>query len=778
MNQTHVTTDNTNAQAPQGQPAAPQQVLIPAPTRFVRPIVGPGEAASEPEPAINVRSVLHAFRRRWFSSLVLGTLLGAVTAYIIWELVPAPYTAYTEIRVRSVMPTVPLRSANNEPKFETYKQTLMQLVRSRDVLEAALRTDGISGLPFLQGSEESQVELLQRRLEVKSNNIEFFRISLSGDNPEELKKIVLAVTKAFKQIVVDADRTALDERRKRYVNFRDQEENKLQKLRETLNLLVKDDAVNGKAFVERQRGILTERANLRLQLGDVEMKTMNLKIVRELQNDRTSKLAKEPVPQAIIDAAMADDSEFRKARLDVEEKQSRFERWQKRATPNHPEFVKAKDALAAAKKELDALRKKTEPEVRKRLQARLLGKAPKDDRSIEIELAVLSKQREYLLGELEKRKIEQRAAGLNDVEIERQTELIADQRKYTQALKDTTTRMEAELKILDAEPRVTVPGLAEVSSRPNTRKKHIATAAGGFGMFGFILGGILLMDIRLKRISSLRQVADKMGLPIVGAIPAMPRLATTKRAGDWSSKARYWHSVLTESVDSARTVLLREADQSHIQVLMVASAMGGEGKTTVSCHLATSLARAGRNVLLIDGDMRRPTVHRTFDVPLQPGFADLLTGDTVRSDRLQPVEGPAEAGHYEHAAALHDSGIPGLTILPAGKISQRALEELAQDRPGELLSQLREQFEFIIFDSAPVLPVTDSLLVAQLVDAVLMTIRRDVSRASKVLAGCERLHKLGVPLLGAIAVGLDDESYGYGYSYRYGYDPYHSMPRS
>jgi Mrp family chromosome partitioning ATPase len=337
--------------------------------------------------------------------------------------------------------------------------------------------------------------------------------------------------------------------------------------------------------------------------------------------------------------------------------------------------------------------------------------------------------------------------------------------------------MEAELKILDAEPRVTVPGLAEVSSRPNTRKKHIATAAGGFGMFGFILGGILLMDIRLKRISSLRQVADKMGLPIVGAIPAMPRLATTKRAGDWSSKARYWHSVLTESVDSARTVLLREADQSHIQVLMVASAMGGEGKTTVSCHLATSLARAGRNVLLIDGDMRRPTVHRTFDVPLQPGFADLLTGDTVRSDRLQPVEGPAEAGHYEHAAALHDSGIPGLTILPAGKISQRALEELAQDRPGELLSQLREQFEFIIFDSAPVLPVTDSLLVAQLVDAVLMTIRRDVSRASKVLAGCERLHKLGVPLLGAIAVGLDDESYGYGYSYRYGYDPYHSMPR-
>jgi polysaccharide biosynthesis transport protein len=761
MNQPHVTVDNTTPPSPpQSEPVAPQQVLIPAPTRFVRPnAAGLAEPGAEPEPAINVRSVLHAFRRRWFSSLLLGLVLGAATAYAVWMVVPAPYTAYTQIRVRSVMPTVPLHSANNEPQFETYKQTLMQLVRGREVLEAALRSDGVSSGSLFDDIDESQVELLQRKLEIKSNSTEFFRISLSGDDPDELKKIVLAVTNAFKRVVVDADRTALDERRKRYEKFLEQEEIKLQRLREALQLLVKDDATNSKAFVERQRGILTERASVRQQLADIELKIMKLKIDLDLQNDRSSKLAKEPIPQVVIDAEMADDSAFHKAKADFDEKQSRYDRWKKRATPNHPKLVKAKDALAAAKKEIDALRKKKEPEVRKRLQARLLGKVPKSDRETEVELAVLSKQRAYLLSELQKRKVEQRAAGLNDVEIEKQTEMIADQRKYTQALKDTTTRMEAELKILDAEPRVKVPTQAEVSSRPDMKKKYMATAVAGFGMFGFILGGILLMDIRLKRISSLQQVADKMGLPIVGAIPAMPRLATTKRAGDWSSKARYWHSVLTESVDSARTVLLREADQSQLQVLMVASAMGGEGKTTVSCHLATSLARAGRNVLLIDGDMRRPTIHRTFDVPLQPGFADLLTSST------------------DVASTLQESGIPGLTVLPAGKLTQRALENLAQDRPGELLADLREQFEFIIFDSAPVLPVTDSLMVAQLVDAVLMTIRRDVSRASKVLAGCERLHKLGVPLLGAIAVGLDDESYGYGYSYRYGYDPYHSMPR-
>ena len=184
---------------------------------------------------------------------------------------------------------------------------------------------------------------------------------------------------------------------------------------------------------------------------------------------------------------------------------------------------------------------------------------------------------------------------------------------------------------------------------------------------------------------------------------------------------------------------------------MITSALRGEGKTTIACHLATSLAKAGRNVLLIDGDMRLPFVHRTFDLELEPGFAEVVRGDSQISDAIQP------------------SIVAGLSILPAGKLDEKTIDLLAQDRLGELLTDWRSQFDFIIVDSAPVLPVTDTLLIAQHVDGVLFTIRRDVSRSGRVVAACQQLSLLGVPLLGAIAIGLDDENYSYRNAYGYSY---------
>jgi Mrp family chromosome partitioning ATPase len=152
---------------------------------------------------------------------------------------------------------------------------------------------------------------------------------------------------------------------------------------------------------------------------------------------------------------------------------------------------------------------------------------------------------------------------------------------------------------------------------------------------------------------------------------------------------------------------------------------------------------------LIDSDMRRPNVHKTFDTELTPGFCELIRGDVELDEVIRPVSPD------------------GLFIVPAGKINQETLQLLAKDAAEAVFERVKADFDFIIVDSAPLLPVTDSLLVGQHVDAALFAVRRDVSRYAKTAAACQRLSMLGVPLLGAVVIGLDESSYGYRYPYRY-----------
>ncbi|HSG70265.1 MAG TPA: CpsD/CapB family tyrosine-protein kinase, partial [Planctomycetaceae bacterium] len=105
--------------------------------------------------------------------------------------------------------------------------------------------------------------------------------------------------------------------------------------------------------------------------------------------------------------------------------------------------------------------------------------------------------------------------------------------------------------------------------------------------------------------------------------------------------------------------------------------------------------------------------------------------------------------------------IPGLSFLPAGELDRVTLRRLAEDRVGELLEELRQNYDIIIFDSAPVLPVTDSLLLLQNVDGIVLSIRRDVTRSSKVASTLHKIEGLGGNLLGAVVIGMDDNDYFY-----------------
>jgi capsular exopolysaccharide synthesis family protein len=174
---------------------------------------------------------------------------------------------------------------------------------------------------------------------------------------------------------------------------------------------------------------------------------------------------------------------------------------------------------------------------------------------------------------------------------------------------------------------------------------------------------------------------------------------------------------------------------------MITSAVGGEGKTSLACQLATSLARTGRKTLLVDCDLRKSVLHQLFHLPPTPGFSELVRG---------------EGGL---AGTVRETSVPGLWLLPAGRCDAQAVSALSMGGVGAIFRQLRQEFDFVIVDSSPVLPVADALLIGRHVDTAIFSIMNEVSQLPKVYGAYQRLAALGIHLLGAVVTGTFDEVY-------------------
>src|SRR5262249_22558170 len=158
-------------------------------------------------------------------------------------------------------------------------------------------------------------------------------------------------------------------------------------------------------------------------------------------------------------------------------------------------------------------------------------------------------------------------------------------------------------------------------------------------------------------------------------------------------------------------------------------------------------ARAWRKTLLIDCDLRNPGAHVQFGVPPEPGFSEVLRGEV------------------EHDDAVKTTPVSRLWMIPAGNWDSHAVQALAQDGVRGIFDRLREQYDFIIIDSSPVLPVADALALGQHVDGVILAVLSDVSRVPTVQAAYQRLASLGIRVLGSVVLGARDEVAGFRYQY-------------
>lgn len=209
-------------------------------------------------------------------------------------------------------------------------------------------------------------------------------------------------------------------------------------------------------------------------------------------------------------------------------------------------------------------------------------------------------------------------------------------------------------------------------------------------------------------------------------------------------------SPVAEQYRTIRTNIEFMAVDREIQAILVTSATQGEGKSTTSSNLAVAYAQQGKNVLIIDTDMRRPTVHYTFRVANGLGLSSLLTRQAEKEKAILPTK------------------VDNLSILTAGPIPPNPAELLSSRAMEHLVAQLREEFDIIIFDAPPLLQVADSRITSKLTDGVVLVVGCTTSDRQRVLKAKEQLELAEAKILGVVLNRrelTDDSAYQYYYSY-------------
>ena len=178
--------------------------------------------------------------------------------------------------------------------------------------------------------------------------------------------------------------------------------------------------------------------------------------------------------------------------------------------------------------------------------------------------------------------------------------------------------------------------------------------------------------------------------------------------------------------------------------LLITSAGAGEGKSTLAAQLAERSVNAGLSTLLVDADLRNPTLSRMFDRPESVGLANVLRGELLAEEAIGTVP---EAG--------------GFHFLSAGLVRDDLARLLAGERLGRFLESARESFDLVLVDSPPVLPVADALTIGRWVDGAILTVRHKVSRLPMVERATHQLASVGVTILGAVVSGVKDRHAAY-----------------
>lgn len=481
-------------------------------------------------------------------------------------------------------------------------------------------------------------------------------------------------------------------------------------------------------------GITTVSANELARVGDRLADARRARSEAESSYNQIASLRHAGWERLLSAPAVMRDPLVQEFRTDEARARSRVDELSRRYGPKHPQMVAAQTELLSATVALQGQVQEVVNSIERNYQL-----AVANERSLESsfqlnrsEIQEITRQ-EFRLRELDR-----------EVETNRQLyETFLTRLKETSATQDFDA---VNARIVD---RAVAP------LNPVKPKKTLIVLIAGL-LAGFIgVGLALLLDMLNNTFKNSQDVENQLNLPVLGITPLLKGRSEYKLAHSFADEE---DKAFSESIRTIRTSVVLTGMESNQKVILVTSSVPGEGKSTVAANLASSLSQLGK-VILVDADLRRPSLRRRFELAVGvPGVANVVAGTAQLADCLVPVS-------------------DGFDLIHAGTVPPNPQELLSSPRFAELIEQLRESYDHVIIDSPPALAVSDSILLAKLADSVIYVIKSLATSIPMVQRGVGGLLQRNAPISGVVLNQVDlkkAERMGYSYGGYYDYYGYSS----
>lgn len=707
----------------------PRQPMMPA-TAYPAPMPAPAAMPSRGPEIIhgtfNQIWLMNCLRRRWLMALLMGVLIAVVTAGLLLWLFPlsSSITAIVEVK-QEAEDIMEKKRAFSPHEIEHFQETQLGLIKSQFVLQSALNQPAIAQTEAVKKEEPDPLTWLKDNLHVSFYG-DNMQIRYDGEeDSEEMKSIVQAVIEAYREDVIGVKRIQSEDLRsnmdKMHQDIAAELKEKMDEyhdLSEEIGGATDPTALSKtNLLVSEVRTIQSQILKLKEQLVDM---TVNVQLIRK---QVTSPQA---IEQAVAEALEADDVlEGYKAEEYAYKQQIRALKSNSK-TGTSAQIRRLESSLQSLQQEAYEYKISAERQIReevKKSPTTALDMAMTEymlrRRNLDSELAQLNAQYEEKLEEIEQLGVQDAQLQILQSQIDQLSQLESD--------------MEYKLRTWKIQDRA-ANDLFRVLQKPiaidqiNEIQRYAIAGLGAIGAFCATCYGVALLEFRRRRLNGASDIDEGLGVRVLGVLPAV----SSRKAMTPGSLVA---AQVSESIDNVRATLMHDSTSQKRQVILVTSPATMEGTTTVASHLALSLTRAGRRTLLVDGDIREPALHKLFGMPLDDGLCELLRSDIDVADAVRPTN------------------TEGLWLLSAGHCDMDAIHALATDQPQPIMEKLREEFDFVIIDGAPVLGLSDSLSIGQHIDGAILTVLRDHSEIRKVYQAIELLKSMGIRLLGSVVNG-------------------------
>lgn len=391
--------------------------------------------------------------------------------------------------------------------------------------------------------------------------------------------------------------------------------------------------------------------------------------------------------------------------------------------------------------QLDAQRKSLSEKIQEELRRLIKGK--------EAEYMLAKSKEDALQAEFSQAKADAAAVEERLVRAQQLSNEVETNQRFYNSLNKRSVETDlvsllknSNIEVIDAATSPVYP------SRPNVRLNVLLALVVGLGGGIAIAFGVEYLD---KTFKSPDEVEAYLSMPLLGLLPELAVEGENFKRDTFVF--RNPKSTIAECCRAIRTRIVHINPDRQIRTLLVTSGSPREGKSTVVVSLGTTMALANQRTLIVDTDLRKPRLHHAFGATLEKGLTSIIDHNMPYEDAISPTE------------------VPNLFILPCGPIPANPAELLGSPRFRQVMQELQDRFDFIIYDSPPCIAVTDAVVLATRTDGVIFVIKQGSTTKDAAREAQRRLGDLGENLLGCVMnnVNIERDTYGYRYYYYHYY---------